>query len=226
MDRSALRSGIAAVAPLVPAMAPFGMVSGAAVADVDLGLPEAMGLATVLFAGASQLAILDVLDSGGGALVAIAAAWVINLRFLLYSTSLAAEVADISRGRRLGMGYVLTDQAYAVTIAGVREHGRGATFWRYVGAAWTIWLTWQVSTVVGVLIGDRVPDDVPIDFAVPLLFIAMLLPVIVDRPTVVAAAAGGVVSVAAAELGAGDAALLVGALGGIVAGIAVERTRP
>ncbi|MEM8902537.1 MAG: AzlC family ABC transporter permease [Actinomycetota bacterium] len=225
MDRAAFRSGVGSVVPLLPAMAPFGMVSGAAVAEVELGLAEALGLSAVLFAGASQLAVLDVLDSGGGVLVAIAAAWVINLRFLLYSTSLAGEVDGLGRGRRFGMGYVLTDQAYAVAISGIGERPRDETYWRYVGAAWTIWLTWQLSTVVGVLVGDRVPDDIPLDFAVPLLFIALVIPVIVDRPSVVAAVVAAVVSVTAAELGAGDAALLVGALTGIVAGATADRGR-
>lgn len=224
MDRSALRGGVVAVLPLVPAMIPFGMVSGAAVVEADLGLGEALGLSAVLFAGAAQLAILDVLDSGGGVLVAVAAAWVINLRFLLYSTSLAAEVADVSRPRRLGMGYVLTDQAFAVTVSGITGRPPSSTFPRYLGAAWTMWVSWQLSTVAGVLIGDRVPEDIPLDFAVPMLFLAMAIPVLTDRAPVVAAAIGGSGAVLAAELGAGDASLLVGALSGIIAGTIVERT--
>ncbi|MEO1064683.1 MAG: AzlC family ABC transporter permease [Actinomycetota bacterium] len=224
MDRSALRGGVVAVLPLVPAMIPFGMVSGAAVAEAELGLSEALGLSVVLFAGAAQLAVLDVLDSGGAVLVAVAAAWVINLRFLLYSTSLAAEVADVSRTRRLGMGYVLTDQAFAVAVSGIDGRPRAATFPRYLGAAWTMWISWQIATVLGVFLGDRVPDDVPLEFAVPLLFLAMVIPVLTDRAPVAAAVVGGVGAVVAAELGAGDSSLLLGALAGIVAGTVVERS--
>lgn len=218
-----LRRGIVGVAPLIPGVIPFGMVSGAAVVETGHGLPEALGLSVVLFAGASQLAILDVLDQGAGVAVAVLSAWIINLRFLLYSTALAVHLDGLPVGRRLGMGYVLTDQSYAVAGIGAEERRTVDTFWRYVGAAWTMWLTWQVSTVAGVVIGDRVPEDVPLGFVVPLLFLSIVLPTLLDRPALVAAVVGGAGAVVGAELGAGDLSLFVGALLGISAGTVADR---
>ncbi|MEM9033071.1 MAG: AzlC family ABC transporter permease [Actinomycetota bacterium] len=218
-----LRRGIVSVAPLIPGVVPFGMVSGAAVVDAGHGMGEALGLSVVLFAGASQLAVLDVLGQGAGVAVAIASAWIINLRFLLYSTALAVHLDGLSVSRRLGMGYVLTDQAYAVAAVGAEERSTTDTFWRFLGAAWTMWASWQVSTILGVVVGDRVPEDVPIDFVIPLLFLSIVLPALVDRPTVLAAVVGGVGAVTAAEAGAGDLSLMTGALLGIVAGTLADR---
>lgn len=214
---------MSSVAPLLPGVVPFGMVSGAAVVEAGYGMSEALGLSVVLFAGVSQLAIIDLLDQGAGVAVAVASAWVINLRFLLYSTALAAHLDGLTRGRRWGMGYVLTDQAYAVAGIGAEHRPATETFWRYVGAAWLMWLSWQVATVIGVVAGDRVPEDVPLDFVVPLLFLSIMLGALADRPAVMAAVVGGTGAVAAAELGAGDLSLLVGALLGITAGSLADR---
>ena len=95
---------------------PFGLVAGATPATTGLGGGTSIGLSTIVFAGASQLAAADVLADGGSALVAVIAACTINLRMLLYSASLAPHLAHVPLRRRLLMAYVLTDQAYAVSI--------------------------------------------------------------------------------------------------------------
>ena len=82
-----------------------------------MGGDVAIGLSTIVFAGASQLAAADVLADGGAALVAVIAACTINLRMLLYSASLAPAPDPRARcGAGCCMAYLLTDQAYAVSI--------------------------------------------------------------------------------------------------------------
>jgi predicted branched-subunit amino acid permease len=205
---------------------PFGLVAGASPMASDLGGGIAVGLSTIVFAGASQLAAIDVLADGGGAWVAIVAACTINLRILLYSASLAPHLALEPLRRRLLMAYLLTDQAYAVSITRWNEEGatgdplRRAPY--YLGAALTLWASWQLSTVAGLLVGSAVPDALPLDFAVPLVFLVLLVPAITSRPAAVAGAVGGLAAVAGAELGADKLSVLVGALSGIVAGALAE----
>jgi predicted branched-subunit amino acid permease len=117
---------------------------------------------------------------------------------------------------------VLTDQAYAIALA--RFTGRepipdpGLRLRYYLGTALTFWATWQTATLVGAVGGGSIPDSIPLDFAIPLAFLALLVPAVTDRPTVLAAVVGGVGTVVAAELGAGDLSLVLGASAGIVAG--------
>src|SRR5690606_14236610 len=92
------------------------LVAGATPVAGGLGGESAIGLSTLVFAGASQLAAADVLIDGGAALVAVVAACTINLRLLLYSASLAPYLVHVPLRRRLFLAYVLTDQAYAVAI--------------------------------------------------------------------------------------------------------------
>ena len=216
-----VRAGAVTVVPLLVGIVPFGIVAGATTAD--LGIGAAVGLSTIVFAGASQLAAAEVLTDGGSALVAAVAAWTINLRMLLYSASLAPLLAAEPLLRRLGAAYLLTDQAYAVSItrwSGDDDPGRRLAY--YLGAGLSLWGTWQVCTVVGALVGSAVPPDLPLDFTVPLVFLVLLVPAITSRPAAVAAVAGGAVAVAAAEADAGPLSILAGALGGIAAGAATE----
>lgn len=242
--RAELIAGARAVAPMLVGVIPFGLVAGAAPATTGLGGSTSIGLSTIVFAGASQLAAADALADGGSALVAVIAACTINLRLLLYSASLAPHLAAVPLRTRLFMGYLLTDQAYAVSItrwtkeaeADADEVGgdpperdirRKVPY--YLGAAGLLWASWQVCTIVGILIGSAVPDSLPLDFAVPLVFLVLLVPAISSKPAAVAAGVGGLVALFADEAGAGHLGVLFGALGGIAAGalaeVALERRR-
>jgi predicted branched-subunit amino acid permease len=228
--RTELLAGAKAVAPMLVGVIPFGLVAGATPATTGLGGGAAIGLSTIVFAGASQLAAADVLADGGSALVAVIAACTINLRLLLYSASLAPHLAAVPLRRRLLMGYLLTDQAYAVSITrwtkeaddaaagGPPAPGLERKVPYYFGAALLLWGNWQVCTIIGILIGSAVPDSLPLDFAVPLVFLVLLVPAITSRPAAVAGIVGGGLALAAHEAGAGHLAVLFGALGGIAAG--------
>lgn len=228
--RAELWAGARAVAPMLVGVIPFGLVAGATPTTSGLGGDVAIGLSTIVFAGASQLAAADALADGSSALVAVVAACTINLRLLLYSASLAPHLAEVPLRRRLLIGYLLTDQAYAVAITrwqaeedaaatgGPPPSGLDRKVPYYLGAAVTLWINWQICTIVGVLIGAAVPDSLPLDFAVPLVFLVLLVPAITSRPAAVAAITGGLVALFTAEAGAGHLSLLLGALAGIAAG--------
>ncbi len=224
MSLNDVRAGAAAVAPMLVGVIPFGLVAGATPATSGFGLGAAVGLSTIVFAGASQLAATDVLANGGSAGVAALAACTINLRMLLYSASLAPLLATEPLRRRLAAAYLLTDQAYAVSItrwtSPADEPGRRMPF--YFGGAALLWVVWQLSTIAGALIGAAVPEDLPLDFAVPLVFLVLLVPALTSRPAVAAAVVGGGTAVAAAEAGAGPLSVMAGAVAGIVAGATAE----
>lgn len=218
-----MRDGVAAAAPMLIGIVPFGLVAGAAPVAAGFGLDEAVGLSVLVFAGASQLAIIDVLSDGGTALIAVVTALTINLRMLLYSASLAPPLAHEPLRRRMAAAYFLVDQAYALSI--VRWTGtddRRARLPFYFSVGILLGTCWLASTVVGALVGSSVPDDVPLEFAIPLVFLVLLVPVLDRRPAVMAAFVGGIGAVAAAELGAARLAILIGGVLGIAAGTVAE----
>jgi len=221
--RSAVRDGLADAAPMLIGVVPFGLVAGAAPIAAGLDLGHAVGMSMFLFAGASQLAVADVLGSGGGVAIAVLTAVTINLRLLLYSASLAPPLAQESLRDRLAAGYLLVDQAYALAV--VRWDGtddRRDRLPYYFAVGILLWVAWQVTTVVGALVGSSLPEEIPLDFAVPLVFLVLLVPVLDRRPSLVAAVVGGLSAVAAAELGASRLAIMIGGLCGIAAGVVAE----
>jgi predicted branched-subunit amino acid permease len=224
-----MRAGVKAVAPQLIGVIPFGLVAGATPADGGLGVGVAAGFSTILFAGASQLAAIDVLTHGGTVLVAVLAACTINLRMVLYSASLAPYLAKDKLRWRMLASYLLVDQVYAVAITRWPDpddpvSAPEARIPFMIGAGLFLWTSWQTMTLVGAVIGPSVPDSLPLAFAVPLVFLVLLVPSITNRPALVAALGGGLGAVVAAELGAGHASLIIGACIGIAGGTLAELT--
>jgi 4-azaleucine resistance transporter AzlC len=217
--RRSLTAGFVAIAPILLGVVPFGLVAGFASVDAGLSTLQASALSVLVFAGASQLAAIDLIRQDAELVVIVATVLVINARFLMYSASLAPHFAGASFARRTGLAYLLTDQAYAVSITHY-EADRPTLEKRiayYLGASLGLWGTWQISTLAGALAGAGIPDDWSLDFAIPLVFLALLVPAVSDRARTVAAIVAGVLAVAAAGLPY-NLALPAAALGGIAVG--------
>lgn len=220
-QRDAFRRGAMDVLPILLGVIPFGLLAGAIPADLDLGLEHALGLSTIVFAGASQLAAIDLIGDGAPVVVIVGTIFVINSRMLMYGASLAPHLVDRPLAHRLGGAYILTDQAYALSIAKYNEEpldGRTRLAY-YLGAALPLWINWQIVTVVGFFIGAAIPEWLPIGFAIPLTFLVLLVPSVMDRPTLLAAAVGGATAVVLDPLPA-NAGMPIGAIAGIAAGTA------
>ncbi|MBT8217033.1 MAG: AzlC family ABC transporter permease [Acidimicrobiia bacterium] len=221
--RTAVLDGVRSVAPPLLGVAPFGLIFGVTAAGSSVGGGLGYGTSLIIFAGAAQLATVQLLTAGSAAAVVIATALVINARHLMYSVALAPHFREFPTGWRLLLPYILTDQAFAVSI--IRYESVSDPLyrrWYYVGGAMTLWTTWQVTTAAGVILGASVPAAWSLDFAIPLVFLALLVPALRDHPGVAAAIVGGVVAVAAANVSY-NLGLIIGAVCGIAAGVIVER---
>ena len=216
-----LLAGVRDVSPLMLGIVPFALVAGIATVDAGYSLAEALGLSVIVFAGASQLAALDLLGADAPLAVVIGTAVVINIRLVMYSASIAPYFSRYDTRLRAGLAYLLTDQAYALSVAEF-ERSPDRIRWRYyLGVAASLWVVWQIGTVIGVAVGAGVPDAWGLTFAVPLVFLALLVPAMKDRPTTAAGLVGGTVAVATAGLPL-NLGLLAGAVCGVGAGLLVE----
>ncbi len=204
-------------------MFPFGIIAGVAAVDNGLDTAQAIALSPVVFAGAAQLAMVDLFGRDATLAVIVLTALVINARFLMYSAALAPHLVQASALQRVAAAYLLTDQAFAVSIVryGDRDETAATRLAYYFGAAMSLWVTWQAATVGGVVVGSEVPPEWSLDFAVPLVFIALLVPALKDRGTVAAAVIAVAVAVAAQPLPY-NLGLIVAALLGIIGGLVAE----
>ena len=172
---------------------PFGLIYGAVA--VQLGLPAtiAQAMSSVIFAGSSQFIAAPLLVASTPALMVILTVFAVNLRHALYSASIAPYLEKLSAPWKVLLAYLLTDEAYAVAIAHFHKPG-GATHrhWFLFGAGITLWSFWQASTMFGIFIGGQVPPEWSLDFALPLIFIAIVVPMLKHRAYVVAAIVAGI----------------------------------
>jgi predicted branched-subunit amino acid permease len=216
-------AGCRAIAPILLSVVPFALVSGVAAVGAGLPTAPAIAMASIVFAGSSQLVAVSLIGGGAPAAVVLLSAFVVNLRFAMYSASLAPHLARLRPAEKWMGAYLLTDQAYAVSMDrfGEREVTREGA-WFYLGAGVIMWLTWQVGSAVGVLLGAQLPASWSLDFTVALSFIALLVPLMKDRAAVLAAVAAGGAAVALVALPL-RLGLVCSALVGIAVGFVVER---
>lgn len=215
------RAGILSSIPFYVGVIPFGMVAGIAAVTVGLTPLQAVGMSVVVFAGASQLAALELLGETAPLTVVVATALIINLRMLMYSASIAPYFTSYHRRVRAVLAYFLVDPAYArsITEFGVNETREPHLY--YLGLAGALWVVWILGTVGGIVVGRGLPPDLELSFAVPLIFLALLVPTMEDRASITAACIGGLGALVAAGVPF-NLGLLVGALSGIGTGLAVE----
>lgn len=221
--RDAITEGLRAVAPMVAAIVPFGVTAGVAGLDAGLGYVLTQAMSVLVFAGASQIAAMQLVDAGAAVPIVVLTALLINLRMLMYSAHLAPHFQHLPLRWRASMAYLLTDQAYALTVPRVMAKASPQyNHWFYLGVALPLWAVWQLSTAFGYWAGTAMPASWELGFIVPLIFLALLVLSITSRPALVAAGVAGSVAVIGRGLPAG-LGLTLGALAGIAAGVMAER---
>jgi 4-azaleucine resistance transporter AzlC len=219
--RADFLSGVRVAVPITLGVVPFGMVAGVAAVSVGVPAMQALAMSVVIFAGASQLAATELIGQNAPVAVVVLTVIVVNLRLVMYSASIAPYFERQSGRWKAWLAYLLTDQAYAVSVMEFRNDDSTNRRWYYLGVATPLWVTWQAATVAGILLGSEVPASWHLEFAVPLVFLAVLVPAVTDRTTVVTAVVGGAVAVAAHGLPF-NLGLLTAAVAGIAAGLLVE----
>jgi predicted branched-subunit amino acid permease len=206
---------------VAPGVAPFGVLLGVTLSAYGEHPAAVLAGAAAVYGGSAQLATSTVLHSGAGVASAVGAGVVVGARLLLYGAALEPRFrGQPSWFRWLGPAFVL-DQTYV--SAALRPEYRGASFRRYWGAmGLLLLLVWLAAVGVGLVAAPLLPDLPHLVLVGAAMFLAMLVPRLVDRPAVTAAVVGGVVSAVAALL-VPALAVLAGTLTGVVAATLVRR---
>ena len=218
--------GMRAMTPLLPGIVPFGLIAGFTPVSFGFTWFDAWAGSLLMFAGASQLAAYQLMNESASLWVILFTVAAINLRYVLYSASIAPHLADASRPIRLLAGYGLTDQIYAICHRDYPTHDwdlqeRVAY---YAGGTFLLWGLWQASTVVGAFVGQIIPVFWSLEFMVPLTFLALALNTLKTRSHQVAALIGVIVSFAGLQLPY-NLGLMLGGVAGIIAGVMHQRMR-
>lgn len=213
------------MAPVLLGTIPFGFVAGVAAIASGMTPLQGIALSVFSFSGIAQLIASQLIAAQSPPIVTIAGAFVVSLRFLMYSATIAPHLAHLDRRWRLGLAFLMTDQSFA---ASVRRYNDPAIaphrHWHFLGAALTLYVSWQGAVLVGIVAGAQVPASWSLDFAVVLTFIALLVPAVRSRIDLAAAIVAGALALVASGLPY-RLALVVASIGGIAVGMVLEKRR-
>jgi len=216
--------GFGAGLPFLLVVVPFGLLFGVVATEAGLTTFQTMAFSSVVFAGASQFAALQLMVEDAPVLIVIATALAVNLRMAMYSASLAVWLGQAPLWKRALIAYVNVDQSYAVSINRYEDEPDLTVPQRiafFFGAVTPVCPMWVVATGLGIWLGEGIPEWMALDFAVPICFLAIIAPMMRSIAHVVAA----VVSIVLALILAGlpyNLGLLVAAVGAMIVGAQTE----
>jgi len=179
--------GIRDQTPLLLGVVPFGLIFGALAVEAGVSPLGAQGLSLFVFAGSAQFVSLNLVAANAPAAVMVFTIFIVNLRHALYSASLSRHVQHLPARWKILLAYLLTDEAFAIAQRRYLRPNLERAHWYMLGTGLALWASWQASTLVGILFGARIPESWSLEFALPLTFLAMVLPTLVDRATWAAA---------------------------------------
>lgn len=223
LDRAMFRRGIGEALPLFLTVIPFALIVGLSV--VESGLHPLVGWSTspLIFGGAAQLVVITLLGSGTAMAATVAAGLVIQARHLMYSAALAPTFQRQPRWFQWVGPYALIDQMFA--LASTRTHESPESFRSYyLGAGMVYLIGWNSTTALGLLIGPAVPESWQLGFAIPLMFVVLLVSGLNRWPKLAAALVGASVTYMTAGL-PNKLGLIIGGVSGIAAGVMAARVR-
>lgn len=218
--RIGLRDGL----PFLLVVGPFGLLFGVFANEAGLSLGQIMAMTMTVIAGASQFTALQLMQDGAPLWLILAGALAVNLRMAMYSAALVPHLGSASLWQRLLIAYCNLDQSYAMASARYeREPGLSvqAKVGYFLGVATPLVPVWGLATLMGALVGARIPPAFALDFALPITFLAILGPMIRTRAHLTAALVSVAVGLALSGLPSGIG-LLIAAVCAMVAGAAAE----
>lgn len=210
--------------PLIVGAIPFGIIFGTLAQTSGLSFAGALAMSACVFAGSSQFIALGLLGTGTPVGIIVLTTLVVNLRHLLYSVGLVPYLRSLGQGWKAALGFWLTDETFMVAIQRYQQPDPSPyKHWFQLGSALSMYGNWQLSTWLGLTIGQQLPNAAEwgLDFAMVATFIGMTIPYLTNRPMVATVLASGIMALLARSL-PHQLGLMVAALVGIGVGVTLE----
>ena len=222
--KSAFWTGVRDGAPFMLVAGPFAILFGVVATEAGLNIFEVMSFSVVVIAGAAQFTALQLLLDNVPTVIVLISALAVNLRVAMYSAALTPYLGAAPLWQRVFIAYSLVDQSYALSHAKFEtapDMSVPARVAYFFGTNALVLTTWFGCSYLGAAVGTALPASLPLDFALPIAFLAMVGPLLRTPAHVAAALTAIVVSLAAASV-PHSLGLLIGGIAGMVAGAQAE----
>jgi len=222
VERNAFLDGARFFARFQPAVFSWGLVTGVAMSKSALTVPEAIGMSLLVYAGSAQLAVLPLFAAGMPIWTVLLTTAVVNLRFVIFSAALQPHFSYLPLWRRTVLGFYNGDLHFVYFMQRYTEPGyvpgKEGYFW---GMALFNCVTWQVSSIIGILLASLFPDSWGLALAGTMALIPVMISTINSRSTLLAVGVSSVLALLCFDLPY-RLALVVAVLGAIAAGMASD----
>ena len=222
--RAAYWKGVQTGLPFILMAVPFATLFGVIATDAGLTLAQIIGFTVLVIAGAAQFAAVQMMVENASIAFVLLAALAVNLRMAMYSAALVPYLGAAPLWQRVCVAYLNFDQTYIASIARYEERPEMTVTARvayFVGVATPIVPVWFAATVVGVFAGQAIPASWALDFIMPIMFLAMVAPMVKSLAHATAAAVSVSVGLLLVGLPSGTG-LLIAAAAAMATGAAVE----
>lgn len=222
--KSIFWQGVRDGAPFILVIIPFSTLFGVVATEAGLNVFETLTFSVLVIAGAAQFTAVELLRNDVPTAIVLISALAVNLRMAMYSASLVPYLGSAPLWQRAFVAYLMFDQTYIGSVAryetqpDMTVRDRVAYF---LGLATPITPVWMIMTLVGILAGAAIPQAWALDFAIPIMFLAMVAPMLKSLAHVAAAAVSIVVALLLIGLPSGTG-LLIAAVAAMVTGAAIE----
>jgi 4-azaleucine resistance transporter AzlC len=170
------KQGFLDVIPLTIPVIPFGIIYGVTATEIGLSPMVTFAMSFVIFAGSSQIAFSQLFIAGASPLVIITSVAVINSRHLLYGAVLSQYLNKLNHYWRFLLSYLMTDQAFSVSLSYFKKNKKIYNpHFHMLGSGLTLWFLWQISTLLGIVLGNIVPEQLGLEFTIPLTFLSLII---------------------------------------------------
>ncbi len=217
-DFQTMKQAVIAIFPLSLAVVPWGILCGSLAITVGLTPLQAQLMSLLIFAGAAQLAALTMMGAVGSLSSMFSSTFVISSRHLLYSAVFREHVRNSSFGLRCCIAFFLTDEMFAVTCAYIVRTKRFSPVYA-LSSGITFYVIWNISTFAGIVAGQHIPnlEHLGLEFAIAATFIAIVIPLIKNRSTLVSVVTSGLSAIILSVFMA-EYALIAGTFIGMICG--------
>jgi predicted branched-subunit amino acid permease len=182
-----------------------------------------MAMSLIAFAGAAQFAAVGYIAAGVSWPVIALLTFLVNARHVLYSAALAPWFRGRSMVERAVAAHLLTDEAFALSIAHFRRVGRFDSFGYWYPAVVATLIPWNLATIAGVLLGAAIvePRTLGIDVIFPAAMGGLAVGLVTGRREMAAAISGAMIAVAASLTLSANVGVIAGGIVGPFVGLLV-----
>lgn len=208
--------------PLCVSVIPWGILAGSMAIQTGLSFWQSVGMSAILFAGAAQLVTLGLTMTGASVLTMVLSVFFITSQHFIYGLTLREFVSTLQARFRLLIGFLLTDELFALSESRRRQ---GALTPGYLlGAGLTFYLSWNLFSLLGIVMASSVPnlERYHLDYSIVATFITIVVPMIKKWSTLIGVAISLTLSMVLSYIHV-EGAIVVAGLCGMFSAVAIAK---